>query len=55
MMGSVGLQPHEDSRPAVPVPPERLAQFDELISSGGIEAVIDQLKKEEAPHGRRFP
>lgn len=55
MMASAVVQP-DDFAPAVPVlPPERLAQFDELFTSGGIKAVIDQLKKEEVQRGRRFP
>ncbi len=54
MMASAVVQP-DDFAPAVPVLPERLAQFDELFTSGGIKAVIDQLKKEEVQRGRRFP
>lgn len=52
-MSATGLNPETPTKGGR-VPPERLAEFDRLMATGGIEAVIEAIKKPahgEAPVG----
>lgn len=45
-MSATGLNPEQ---PTKPVPPDRLAEYDRLMEQGGIEAVIEELRKMDRP------
>jgi hypothetical protein len=52
-MSTTGLHPAPELViPAVPVSPDRLAEFDRLMEAGGIEAVVEALRKENESSAR---
>lgn len=46
-MGSAGLRPYEVDEHPKRVSPERLAEFDRLYAEGGIDAIIETIKRQE--------